>query len=125
MAYYLGRRPQGDWVTFQSKARPNRETHGMRFTSAIGPFKSRVAASWYHRYGRNDPRIRTPADAERLARVDPRMELAIVEEAMSAEERQEALANEWFERGVDELIANRERPINPEDADESFVTPDE
>jgi integrase len=55
MVYYLGRRPQGDWVVFRSKAQPIRETHGERFTSSIGAFKSRVAARWYHRYERERP----------------------------------------------------------------------
>ena len=68
MAYYLGRRAQGDLILFHAAQTPTKETHGLRFTSVIGPFKSRVGASYYARYGRDDPRIRTAEDAERLAR---------------------------------------------------------
>lgn len=86
MAYYLGRRKQGDLILFRSLRAPAKETHGTRFVSVIGPFKSKIGASYFARYGRDDPRIRTAEDVERLARADPRMEQAIVEEAMSEEE---------------------------------------
>ncbi|HPO87264.1 MAG TPA: hypothetical protein PLN86_15590 [Candidatus Hydrogenedentes bacterium] len=86
MAYYLGRRAQGDLILFHATQTPTKESHGTRFVSVIGPFKSRVGASYFARYGRDDPRIRTADDAERLARADPRMEQTIVEEAMSEEE---------------------------------------
>lgn len=86
MAYYLGRRAQGDLILFHAAQTPTKETHGLRFTAVIGPFKSKVGASYYARYGRNDPRIHNAGDAERLARADPRMEQAIVEEAMTREE---------------------------------------
>jgi hypothetical protein len=49
-------------------------------------FKSKVGASYFARYGRNNPHIRTADDAERLARADPLMEQAIVEESMTDEE---------------------------------------
>ena len=51
-----------------------------------GPFKSKVGAGYFARYGRKNPDIRTAADAERLARADPRMEQLIVEENMTTEE---------------------------------------
>ena len=86
MAYYLGRRAQGDLILFHAAQTPTKETHGLRFTAVIGPFKSKVGASYYARYGRDNPHIRTANDAERLARADPRMEQAIVEEAMTREE---------------------------------------
>ena len=86
MAFYLGRRKQGDLILFCSAHTPTKESHDPRFTAVIGPFKSKVGASYYARYGRDDPRIRTAEDAERLARLDPRMEQAIVEEGMSVEE---------------------------------------
>jgi hypothetical protein len=86
MAYYLGRRVQGDLILFHSPRVPTKESHGARFLSVIGPFRSKVGASYFARYGRDDPRIRTADDVERLARLDPRMEQAIVEESMSAEE---------------------------------------
>jgi hypothetical protein len=122
MAFYLGRRPQGDWLVFQSKLRPTRETHGGRFVSAIGPFPSKVAASWYHRYGRDDPRVETAADAERLAREDPRMEQAIVEETMTPEELNDLHADEAIERGVDELVEKRKKANLLEDIVEELET---
>ena len=102
MAYYLGRRAQGDLILFHSLHVPTKESHGTRFVSVIGPFKSKVGASYFARYGRDDPRIRTADDAERLARADPRMEQAIVEEAMSEEEL--AIAREC--EALDQLEAN-------------------
>lgn len=86
MAYYLGRRVQGDLILFHSLHLPTKASHGQRFVSVIGPFKSKVGASYFARYGRDDPRIRTAGDAERVARADPRMEQVIVEESMSAAE---------------------------------------
>ena len=86
MPHYLGRRAQGDLILFHAAHTPTKETHGLRFTAVIGPFQSKVGASYYARYGRDDPRIHTAEDAERLARADPRMEQAIVEEAMTREE---------------------------------------
>ncbi|MBM3126252.1 MAG: hypothetical protein FJZ87_14475 [Chloroflexi bacterium] len=109
MAFYLGKRPQGDWLVFQSKVRPRRETHGHFFVSAIGPFKSKIAASWYHRYGRNNPQVKTPVDAERFSREDPLMELAIIEKGMTAEELADVRVFEAYERGVDELVEKREK----------------
>ena len=86
MAFYLGRRKQGDLILFRSAQPPTKESHGHHFTSVIGPFKSKVGASYYARYGQGNPHIRNADDAECLARADPRMEQAIVEEGMSEEE---------------------------------------
>lgn len=86
MAYYLGRRAQGDLILFHSPHVPTKESHGARFLTVIGPFRSKVGASYYARYGQGNPHIRNADDAERLARSDPRMEQAIVEEGMTQEE---------------------------------------
>jgi hypothetical protein len=86
MTFYLGRRGTDDLVLFQSPSIPTKETHGHLYTAVIGPFKSRVGASYFSRYGRNNPHIRTADDAERLACADPMMEQAIVEEGMTDEE---------------------------------------
>jgi hypothetical protein len=86
MAIYLGKRKQGDLILFRSAKIPTQESHGQRFTAVIGPFRSKVGASFFARYGRNNPHIRTVEDAERLARADLRMEQAIVEESMTDEE---------------------------------------
>jgi len=86
MAIYLGKQKQGDLVQFRSSTIPTKESHGHLYTAVIGPFKSKVGASYFARYGRNNPHIRTADDAERLARADPLMEQAIVEESMTDEE---------------------------------------
>ena len=86
MPFYLGRRKQGDLILFRWPKTPTKESHGRLFTAVIGPFKSQVGASYFARYGQNNPHIHTAADAEHLARADPRMEQAIIEESMSEEE---------------------------------------
>ncbi|CAG0988558.1 hypothetical protein ANAEL_02159 [Anaerolineales bacterium] len=86
MAYFLGKRGQDDLILFRSPTTPTKETHGHLYTAVIGPFRSRVGASYFARYGRNNPHICTADDAERLARADPLMEQAIVEESMTDEE---------------------------------------
>jgi hypothetical protein len=86
MPFYLGKRGEDDLILFHSTAIPNKQTHGHLYKAVIGPFKSRVGAGYFARYGRNNPDIRTTADAERLARADPRMEGLIVEESMTTEE---------------------------------------
>ena len=91
MPFYLGRRSEDDLILFHSTAIPNKQTHGHLYKAVIGPFKSRVGAGYFARYGRNNPDIRTAADAERLARADPRMEQLIVDESMTTEELSIAL----------------------------------
>lgn len=91
MAFYLGRLGPDDLVLFRSSTIPTKESHGHLYTAVIGPFKSKVGASYFARYGRNNPHIRTADDAERLARAYPRMEQTIVEESMTEEERTIAL----------------------------------
>ena len=91
MAFYLGKRPQGDLILFHSSNIPTKETHGHLFTAVIGPFKSKVGAHYFARYGRDNPQLLMAEEVERLARADPRMEQAIVEESLSAEELATAL----------------------------------
>ena len=85
MPFYLGKRGEDDLILFHSTAIPNKQTHGHLYKAVIGPFVSRVGAGYFARYGSNNPNIRTAADAERLARADPRMEQLIVEENMTPE----------------------------------------
>ena len=91
MPFYLGKRGEDDLILFHSTAIPNKQTHGHLYKAVIGPFKSKVGAGYFARYGRNNPDIRTAADAERLARADPRMEQLIVEENMTTEDLSIAL----------------------------------
>ena len=106
MPYYLGKRPQGDWVLFSSPCTPTQETHGHLYTCAQGPFRTRLAARWFNRYGWGNPHVHTVADAERLAREAARDNLIIeqwlLEENLTAREREEMYAFEAYERAVDE-----------------------
>ena len=74
MPFYLGKRGEDDLILFHASIPPTKQTHGHLYKAVIGPFQSKVGASYFARYGRNNPNIRTAADAERLARADPRME---------------------------------------------------
>ncbi len=86
MAFYLGKRRQGDLILFRSSNLPTKETHGHLFTAVIGPFKSKVGAKYFARYLRAIVLPCTSEQIERLARADPRMEQAIIEESLSTEE---------------------------------------
>jgi len=86
MPFYLGKREEDDLILFHTAMPPTKQTHGHLYKAVIGPFQSKVGASYFARYGKNNPDIRTAADAERLARADPRMEQTIIEESMTAEE---------------------------------------
>ena len=91
MAFYLGKRLQGDLILFRSSNIPTKESHGHLFTAVMGPFKSKVGAHYFARYGQNNPQLHTAEEVERLARADPRMEQAIAEESLRAEELATAL----------------------------------
>jgi hypothetical protein len=112
MPYYLGRRPQGDWILFSSPRTPTRETHGHLYTCVQGPFRTRLAARWFNRYGRDNPHVHTVADAERLAREAARENIIVqqwlLEEGLSAREREEMVAFEAYEQGVD-MLADHNR----------------
>ena len=86
MPFYLGKRSEDELILFHSATSPTKQTHGHLYKAVIGPFKSKVGAGYFARYGKNNPNIRTAADAERLARADPRMEQLIIEESMTTEE---------------------------------------
>jgi hypothetical protein len=86
MPFYLGKRGEDNLILFHTTAIPTKQTHRHLYEAVIGPFQSKVGAGYFARYGRNNPDIRTAADAERLARADPCMEHLIVEESMTYEE---------------------------------------
>ena len=112
MAIYLGKRKQGDLVQFRSPTIPTKESHGHQYTAVIGPFKSKVGASYFARYGRNNPHIQTADDAERLARADPLMEQAIVEEGLTAEELSSARECDALDRDEYSPNPNIILPVN-------------
>jgi len=91
MPFYLGKRSEEDLILFHSATSPTKQTHGHLYIAVIGPFKSKVGAGYFARYGRTNPEIRTATDAERLARADPRMEQLIIEESLTVEELSVAL----------------------------------
>jgi hypothetical protein len=111
MPYYLGKRPQGDWVLFTSAHTPTKETHGHLYTCAQGPFRTRLAARWFNRYGWGNPHVCTVADAERLAREaareNPIVEQWLLEESLSPQERVEMVAFEAYEQAVEEGVGKR------------------
>jgi hypothetical protein len=108
MPYYLGRRPQGDWILFASSVTPTQETHGYLYTCVQGPFRTRLAARWFNCYGWGNPHFRTVADANRLAREAARENLSVeqwlLEEDLTAREREEMFAFEAYERAVDDGV---------------------
>ena len=69
MAFFLGKRLQGDQILYES-AQPLKKYKSYIFTGATGPFISRLGATYYAIRGQGNHAIVTPADAERLARVD-------------------------------------------------------
>ena len=107
MAIYLGRRPQGDLIRFECESHPTNT--GSRFTGVIGPFATRLGASYYVRYGQQAGI--SPADADRLAIEDPNpvwqlhREMLEAEYAMSAEE----LA-EWRQCEAEEYEPDKPHP---------------
>jgi hypothetical protein len=86
MPFYLGKRKQGDLILFRSSNIPTKESHGHLFTAVMGPFKSKVVAHYFARYRQDNPQLCSVDEVERLARADPRMEQALFEESLSAEE---------------------------------------
>ena len=117
MPYYLGKRPQGDWVLFASAHPPTKETHGHLYTCARGPFRTRLAARWFNRYGWGNPHVRMVADAERLAREaareKPIVEQWLLEESLTPEEREEMYAFEAYEQAVDEGVGRPALRLEP------------
>ena len=127
MPYYLGKRPQGDWVLFASTATPTKTKHGHLYTCAQGPFRTRLAARWFNRYGRGNPQVITVAYAERLAREAARENLVVeqwlLEEDLTAREQEEMVAFEAYERAVDEGVAKPIPALEPAQQAETELIP--
>lgn len=110
MPYYLGKRPQGDWALFAFTRTPTQEKHSHLYTCAQGPFRTRLAACWFNRYGWGNPHVHTVTDADRLAREAARENLIVeqwlLEESLSPQEREEIYDFEAYEQAVDEGVNN-------------------
>lgn len=97
MSWFLVEFACEDWILIPAS---QLTTHTC--TRCIGPFRSRVAASWYHRYGRY---LDLPVPAEKieaLAEQDERIALEHVLASMTPEEQREALEFEAFEAVFEE-----------------------
>ena len=84
MAFFLGKRAQGDQIMYEA-AGPLKHYKSYTFTGATGPFLSRLGASYYARCGRGNPAIVTPADVERLAIEDNTGAWPFIREQIAAE----------------------------------------
>ena len=108
MVYFLGKRIQGDQILFQSTSRPTSESTRGRFISATGPFKTRLGAAYFARFGQGNPFIRTCEDAERLAIEDPnpiwQMLREQIEMIMTEEELEATRMDEASEYEPDKLL---------------------
>ncbi len=86
MSWFLVEVAREDWILLPASQLTTRNP-----TRCIGPFNSRVSASWYHRYGRH---LGLPISAdtiEALAAQDERMAQERVLQSMTPRERREAL----------------------------------
>ena len=117
MPYYLGKRPQGDWVLFASPVIPAKEAHGHLYTCAQGPFRTRLATRWFNHYGWGNPLVHTVADAERFALEAARENLIIeqwlLKKDLTAREQEEMYAFETYERVVDEGVGKPHAVLEP------------
>jgi len=84
MPFFLGKRAQGDQIMYEA-AGPLKKYKSYIFSGAIGPFISRLGATYYATRGRGNPAIVTPADAERLAREDDTGTWPVMREVIEAE----------------------------------------
>ncbi len=84
MAFFLGKRTQGDQLMYEAAA-PLKRYKSYTFIGATGPFLSRLGATYYATRGRDNPAIITPADAERLAIEDESGAWPIIREQIEAE----------------------------------------
>lgn len=68
--WYVGKRHASvARVVFTSEMTPTQQTHGDRFSSVIGPFRTKRAASFTALFGHNNPHLQTVDDAERISKL--------------------------------------------------------
>lgn len=67
--FYLGRTPAGGRIVFKCDTTPTRASHGDKFNSVVGPFRTKRAAMFMMAFGHhNNPHLQQVSDAERLAK---------------------------------------------------------
>lgn len=59
----------GEYEAFQCDFEPTEESHGDKYSAAIGPFKTKRGAEYMALYGENNPHCQCVNDAERLAKI--------------------------------------------------------
>ena len=84
MPFFLGKRTQGDQIMYEAVG-PLKRYKSYTFTGAIGPFLTRLGATYYAMRGHGNPAIVTPTDAERLAREDNTGTWPFMREVIEAE----------------------------------------
>ena len=68
MGIYVGIKPRtAKREVFESARTPTQSSHGKRYSSVIGPFRTVSGAEVMARYGRNNPHLQQVSDAEKMA----------------------------------------------------------
>ncbi len=69
LRYYVGHHfPSLTSTVFRSTTTPTAASHGDRFASCIGPFRTKRGAEWMARHGWDNPHCRSVDEAERCAK---------------------------------------------------------
>jgi hypothetical protein len=72
--YYVGRAKglfYGD--VFTSTSTPTHDSHGVKYISVTGPFRTKKGAMFMAECGLNNPHCRTVSEAEKLAKTHTRV----------------------------------------------------
>ena len=67
--HYIGLTRDKGSIYFTSSFEPTETSHGEVYVAVTGPFRTKRAALWAEKYGRNNPHFRHVNDAERLSKV--------------------------------------------------------
>lgn len=70
--YYVGVKGKR-FEKFLSEKTPTSGTHGDKYVSVIGPFRSKAGATIMEKYGYDNPHVQSVAQAELLAKRHPEM----------------------------------------------------
>jgi len=67
--FYVGCKQDYSYEYFRSEFEPTEKNCGHIYRYVIGPFKTKRAALWAEKYGKNNPHFCHVEDAERLAKI--------------------------------------------------------